>query len=42
MDGPTKKMKGEISNRLVGRTERPKRMVPEERRVYRRRYEKDD
>jgi hypothetical protein len=40
--GPTKKMKVEISNRLVGRTERPKRMVPEERGVYRRRYKKDD
>jgi hypothetical protein len=29
-----------ISNRFVGRTERPKRMVPEERSVYRRRYKK--
>jgi hypothetical protein len=34
------KTKVGISNRLVGRTERPKRMVPEVRGVYRRRYKK--
>jgi hypothetical protein len=35
-----KKMKVGTSNKLVRRTERPKRIVPEERGVYRRRYRK--
>jgi hypothetical protein len=37
MAGPKKKKKVGTSNKLVSRTERPKRMVPEERR-----YENDD
>jgi hypothetical protein len=37
-----KKMEVGISNMLVGRTELPERMVPQERSVYRRRYKKDD
>jgi hypothetical protein len=36
--GRFRKIKVGISNRLVGRTERPKKMVPEERG----RYKKDD
>jgi hypothetical protein len=35
------KMKVEISNEFLSRTERPKRMVPEEWGAYRRRYKKD-
>jgi hypothetical protein len=37
-----KKMKAGNPNKLVGRTDSLKRMVPEERGVYRRRYKKDD
>jgi hypothetical protein len=36
------KMKVGASNRLVGRPQLPKRMIPEERGVYRRRYIKND